>query len=105
MLKEKYITNKVLQTVIMNKTFREILSDSGRGTLSSKRIMGVVIFVVCLGCIIYLTITAGATPIIENLLQTAMFMGAALLGISSVTNIWSNKPPKNNINTNENNEV
>ena len=78
----------------MNKSFKEMLSDSGQGTLSSKRVMGALIFVVCLGCIVYLTITAGATPIIENLLQTAMFMGAALLGISSVTNIWSGKGPK-----------
>lgn len=43
-----------------------------------------------MGCIVYLTITAGPVMIVENLLQTSLVTGAALLGLYSITSIWKN---------------
>lgn len=71
--------------------FRAILKQmiSGEnGQISSKRVMGLVMGSVCLGCIIYLTIHDGGTVVVENLLQTTLITAASLLGISSVTGIW-----------------
>ena len=71
--------------------FRAILKQmiSGEnGQISSKRVMGLVMGSVCLGCIIYLTIHDGGTVVVENLLQTTLITAASLLGISSVTRIW-----------------
>ena len=58
------------------------------GQISSKRVMGLVMGSVCLGCIIYLTIHDGGTVVVENLLQTTLITAASLLGISTVTGIW-----------------
>lgn len=58
------------------------------GQISSKRVMGIIMSLVCLGCIIYLSIHEGGTLVVENLLQTTLIMAASLLGISSVTGIW-----------------
>ena len=58
------------------------------GQISSKRVMGMIMSLVCLGCIIYLSIHDGGTVVVENLLQTTLITAASLLGISSVTGIW-----------------
>ena len=81
----------------MSSVIREVLSGENQ-VLSSKRILGALIFLVCLGCIVYLVVEEGGTQVVENLLQTAMFMAAGLLGISTVTGIWrDNKKSRNNI--------
>ena len=67
--------------------FKEIISGEN-GKLSSKRIMGTVVLVICLICTSWLVYKEGGTQVVENLLQTLMIMAAALLGISSVTSIW-----------------
>lgn len=67
--------------------FRELVSGEN-GILSSKRLMGVVILVICMICTCWLVYNEGGTQVVENLLQTLMIMAAALLGISSVTGIW-----------------
>lgn len=67
--------------------FRQLVSGAN-GIISSKRVMGMLILVVCLICIIYLVVSEGGSGVVENLLQTAMVMAASLLGISSVTSIW-----------------
>lgn len=64
----------------------EAMSEKGIG--SAKRLAGIFITFVSMGCIIYLTITSGPTIIVENLLQTSLITGAALLGLSSITSIW-----------------
>jgi len=64
----------------------EAMSEKGIG--SAKRLAGIFITFISMGCIIYLTITAGPTIIVENLLQTSLITGAALLGLSSITSIW-----------------
>jgi hypothetical protein len=69
--------------------FRELVSGEN-GILSSKRLMGVVILVICMICTCWLVYNEGGTQVVENLLQTLMIMAAALLGISSVTGIWKN---------------
>ena len=81
----------------MSSIIREVLSGENQ-VLSSKRIFGALIFLVCLGCIVYLVVEEGGTQVVENLLQTAMFMAAGLLGISTVTGIWRDqKKPRNNM--------
>jgi hypothetical protein len=66
---------------------KQIVSGEN-GQISSKRVMGIIMSFVCLGCIIYLVICEGGTLVVENLLQTTLIMAASLLGISSVTGIW-----------------
>lgn len=61
---------------------------SATGTISAKRVTGMVILVLVMGCVIYLTVQEGGTHVVEDLLQTAMILGTTLLGISSVTSIW-----------------
>ena len=67
--------------------FRQLVSGAN-GVVSSKRVMGILVLLVCLACIIYLVIAEGGTNVVENLLQTGMVMAASHLGISSVTSIW-----------------
>lgn len=68
--------------------WREVFSEKGIG--SAKRVAGAFITVISMGCITYLTITAGPIMIVENLLQTSLITGAALLGLHSITSIWKN---------------
>lgn len=79
--------------------FREMFSGAN-GILSSKRVMGVITLLLCMGCTTWLVLTEGGTQVVENLLQTLMIMAAALLGISSVTGIWK-KGGKTEIKTDE----
>lgn len=79
-----------------NNFIRTILSGEN-GILSSKRVFGSLIILVVLGCTIALVIKEGGTEVVENLLTTAMILGASLLGISSITNIW--KKPTGNKNS------
>ena len=80
----------------MSNIIREVLSGENQ-VLSSKRIFGALIFLVCLGCIVYLVANEGGTQVVENLLQTAMFMAAGLLGISTVTGIWRDSKKSHNM--------
>ena len=68
-----------------------MLSERGRdgkSYISSKRVMGVFITIIVMGCTIWLVWKEGGTSVVENLLQTALIIAASLLGISSVTGIW-----------------
>ena len=67
--------------------FKQLVSGAN-GIVSSKRVMGMLVLIICLICMIYLVISEGGTGVVENLLQTGMVMAASLLGISSVTSIW-----------------
>lgn len=66
--------------------FNELFSPSGK--ISSKRVIGTCVLTIVMGCIIYLTISEGGSRAVEDLLQTAMILAAALLGISNITSIW-----------------
>jgi len=74
------------------KTFKTWLYEafSEKGIGSAKRLVGAFIAFVSMCCIVYLTITAGPVMIVENLLQTSLITGAALLGLHSITSIWKN---------------
>lgn len=61
---------------------------SATGTISAKRVTGMFLIVLVMGCVIYLTIKEGGTHVVEDLLQTALIVGCSLLGISSITSIW-----------------
>ena len=75
-----------------NRTFKEWLYDafSEKGVGSAKRLIGAFISIISMACIVYLTITAGAVTIVQDLLQTSLITGSALLGLSSITSIWKN---------------
>ena len=59
------------------------LADSGG--LSSKRICGILGWMVCLGVAIYCTVTVIQAPLI---IETILLCCMGLLGIDSITNIW-----------------
>lgn len=71
----------------MKGFFKQLVSGAN-GIVSSKRVMGMLVLIVCLICMVYLVVSEGGTGVVENLLQTGMVMAASLLGISSVTSIW-----------------
>jgi len=68
--------------------WREVFSEKGVGSV--KRVAGAFMVGVSMACIIYLTLTAGPVPIVQDLLQTSLITGAALLGLYSITSIWKN---------------
>jgi hypothetical protein len=87
-----------------NKTdnfFKQIF-ESEEGYASSKRVLGAIIIFIVLLCIIWLVYTEGGTSVVEDLLNTAMFIGGTLLGISSITGIWKYT---NTTNKKENTEI
>lgn len=81
---------------------REIFTGEN-DRLSSKRVFGGITIICVLICIIILVIKDGSTQVVENLLTTAMFLGASLLGISSITGIWKKPIYTTNNTTNINN--
>ena len=64
----------------------KVFSEKGVG--SAKRVNGAIIVFISMACIVYLTITAGPVVIVQDLLQTSLVTGAALLGLYSITSIW-----------------
>jgi len=66
----------------------EAFSEKGVG--SAKRLAGLFITFVSMACITYLTVIAGPVVIVQDLLQTSLITGAALLGLYSITSIWKN---------------
>lgn len=73
-------------------TFIKQMFTSHSG-ISSKRICGVLGWLVCLGVLIYCTITVVQAPL---MIDTVLLCCMGLLGIDSVTGIWkkSLKGPK-----------
>ncbi len=75
----------------MNDFIKQIFnSHSG---VSSKRICGVIGWLICMGVLIYCTINSIQAPII---MDTVLWCCIGLLGIDSVTGIWKkfDKPNK-----------
>lgn len=70
-------------------TFRQFmqLAFSENGSPSSKRVIGGLLVI---GVIIstIVSVCLGHTMFLENILNTSLIVGAALLGLSSVTSIW-----------------
>lgn len=77
----------------MNKIERIAKSvlSSTRGTISSKRLMGIWMVMVVSGCLIYGIAREGFTLHISEIMDTYMITGAGLLGVDSITRIWSER--------------
>lgn len=67
--------------------FKEIFCASN-GYLSSKRVLGTIVLLGCLGIVIGEAITEGITDNIKSLIEVLIITSTTLLGITSVTNIW-----------------
>ena len=76
---------------IKEYTFRQFiqLAFSEKGRPSSKRVIGGLLIV---GVIVstIVSVCLGHTMFLESILNTSLIVGAALLGLSSVTSIWKN---------------
>lgn len=70
-----------------NNQFKEIFCASN-GYLSSKRVLGAIVLLGCLGVVIGEAIAEGITDNIKSLIEVLIITSTALLGITSVTNIW-----------------
>lgn len=73
---------------------KSVLSST-RGSISSKRLMGIWMVLVATGCLIYGVAHEGITPNISSIMDTYMITGASLLGVDSVASIWKNKGTNN----------
>ena len=83
----------------IGEIIKSILS-SATGSISSKRLCGIIGWLVCLGIGIYCTINIIQAPM---LIDSILIGSAALLGVDSVTGIWKNKRDINIIKENETN--
>lgn len=84
------------------KWFKDMLDS--KSSVSSKRFCGVLGWLVCIGVLIYCTISAIQAPAITEFFLLSV---VGLLGVDSVTGIWKNSKNKNrsnNINNEEEHE-
>lgn len=79
-----------------NHSWKEIFCASN-GYLSSKRVLGAIVLLGCLGIVIAEACIEGITDNIKSLLEVLIITSTALLGITSVTGIWKNKGNKTEI--------
>lgn len=70
------------------KQFLKSIFLAKSGSISSKRICGVLGWLICLIVLIYCTIVNTQAP---EMVETVLIMSATLLGVDSVTNIWKGK--------------
>ena len=69
---------------------------------SSKRVFGGLIIIVVLFCTTFSVIKEGMTTINQSIIETELIAGSALLGLSTITNIWSKRTNNTNITKKEN---
>ena len=67
------------------KDFIKSIFLANAGTISSKRICGVLGWIISLGVMIYCAINGIQAP---HMVDTVLFCCMGLLGIDSITNIW-----------------
>ena len=77
------------------KNFKEVLigAFSENGVGSGKRIIGAFIVLGVMFCTVWACIHEGMTDNIKSVVETEIVTAGALLGITSVTNIWKKRPP------------
>ena len=80
----------------MNSEFFKQLFSGSTGYASSKRVLGAICLLTCMGVIIYLAIQSKDSDNVKSLLEMMIGVSALLLGISSVTSIWKKIPNSNN---------
>ena len=77
------------------KTAKDILlgafSENGIG--SAKRIVGAFMIVCVMFCTIWSCVKFGMIEPVKSVIETEIITAGALLGITSVTNIWRKKSP------------
>lgn len=75
------------------KKFLEFLylAFSENGIPSAKRVCGAIIIVIVMACTIVSIAKEGMTIMNQSIIETEIITGGALLGLSSITNIWANK--------------
>lgn len=75
------------------KKFLEFLylAFSENGMPSAKRVCGAIIIVVVMACTVVSIAKEGMTVMNQSIIETEIITGGALLGLSSITNIWANK--------------
>ncbi|MCQ2163907.1 MAG: hypothetical protein MJZ04_01890 [Bacteroidales bacterium] len=78
--------------------FKSLLS-ADRGSLSSKRLCGIIGWVTCSAVLILCTVWDRQAP---DMVTTFIIASSALLGVDSVTDIWKDEKTNNN-NVNYNN--
>lgn len=83
----------------IKQIIKSILSSS-QSSISSKRLCGIIGWLVCLGICIYCTIQVIQAPMVTD---SILIGSATLLGVDSVTGIWKNKRDINIIKENETN--
>lgn len=76
-------TKQFLKSIFLNQP----------GSISSKRICGVIGWFICLGILIYCTIMVIQAPV---MIDSIVIASTALLGVDSITNIWKKPPDDNN---------
>lgn len=70
-------TKQFLKSIFLNQP----------GSISSKRVCGVIGWFICLGILIYCTIMVIQAPV---MIDSIVIASTALLGVDSITNIWKN---------------
>ena len=76
-------TKQFLKSIFLNQP----------GSISSKRICGVIGWFICLGILIYCTIMVIQAPV---MVDSIVIASTTLLGVDSIANIW--KDPKKSSN-------
>lgn len=77
-----------------NEFFKQLFSGA-TGHISSKRVLGAICLLTCMGVIIYLAVQSKDSDNVKSLLEMMIGVSALLLGISSVTSIWKKIPNSN----------
>lgn len=67
-----------------------------KGSISSKRVCGVIGWLACVGVLVYCTTLAIQAPMFAD---SVLFATAALLGVDSITSIWKSHENKYETNT------
>lgn len=88
------------------KTVKDILlgAFSENGVGSAKRIVGSFMIMCVMFCTIWSCIKFGMIEPVKSVIETEIITAGALLGITSVTNIWRKKSPTPEENNQEENE-
>ena len=77
----------------MKEFWKNVFSESG--VPSCKRVAGMLIVVCVLVIVVYWAFTGrGCSECVKDILQTLTISAMALMGLSSVTSIFKNRPPK-----------
>lgn len=77
------------------KTVRDLLIEAfcENGVGSSKRIVGTFMIICVMFCTIWSCVKFGMIEPVKSVIDTEIITAGALLGITSIVNIWKRNPP------------